>query len=201
MLHTWLGRAIVTFIILSPVLLYFGFSPSTIASSDDIAIAKEAIPKIIEPNSSQDELISEKPKQIFNYKIPKRSVIDTIKKVSQEESVDWHIVYGICIAESQGCGVSMIGDKGLSIGWYQIYYLNVCELNGNKLYCIHDKDRYDLEESTRWTAQRLKRNKWRGRHEMIRSHNGLVSNHSNDWYVARIEKLVKEIKKVARLNS
>lgn len=117
-----------------------------------------------------------------------------IKRIAQEEGFEsWEIIVGICEVETHCGRGNMVGDGGKSHGYYQIYSPNVCEENHNAKYCIKSADRYDLEKSTRWTIQRLKRHSHLGRHEMIRSHNGLVRDHSNDWYVDRVQEEAQKI--------
>ena len=111
----------------------------------------------------------------------------TIKKVAQEEGVDWKVLYAIGQKESQ-YQPNRIGDTHLpnpSIGYFQIntwYHKEVTRAQAN-----------DLEWSARWTAKRLKKNEWRGESEMIRSHNGLVANHSNDWYVEDVKTIIASL--------
>lgn len=119
-------------------------------------------------------------------------ITSDVKKISDEMNFDWKIVIAIMLTESKG-GVKMVGDSGLSKGYYHIYHVNVCELNGNKPNCIKDADRSNLEASTRWTISRLKRHAILGETEMIRSHNGLIADHSNDWYTEYVLKLTREL--------
>lgn len=129
------------------------------------------------------------------YKIsPKdfRSTEKTVQRVASEMNFDWKIPMAIILTESKG-GKVMTGDNGLSKGWYHIYHVNVCELNGEKPFCIKDHDRMDLEKSTRWAIARLQRHEGLGREEMIRSHNGLIADNSNSWYPVYVEKLIKEL--------
>lgn len=108
----------------------------------------------------------------------------TIKKVAKEEGVDWKVLYAIGEKESQ-YQPNRIGDTHLpnpSIGYFQIntwYHKDVTREQAN-----------DLEWSARWTAKRLQRNAWRGLEEMIRSHNGLVADHHNDWYVDDVKQII-----------
>lgn len=117
--------------------------------------------------------------------------VATVKKVSEKEGFDWKIPMAIILTESKG-GKLMVGDSGLSKGWYHIYHVNVCELNGNKKYCIRDEDRFNLEIATKWAVERLQRHENMGRSEMIRSHNGLISDMSNQWYVTYVEELIQK---------
>ncbi len=130
--------------------------------------------------------------KVFKLKIEDlEKTIAIVKSVSEKNNFDWKIPMAIILTESKG-GKLMVGDKGLSKGWYHIYHLNVCELNGNRANCIHDADRLDLEKSTQWTVERLKRHENMGRREMIRSHNGLIADNSNQWYVDYVESLIQK---------
>jgi hypothetical protein len=118
----------------------------------------------------------------------------TIQRIAQENDFDnWHIIAGICYAESH-CGVHMYGDNGKSGGYYHIYEPNVCEKNGYAKYCIMSADRFDLKIATKWTIDRQKRHMHLGQHDMIRSHNGLPADRSNDWYPARVMEYVDYLK-------
>ena len=110
-----------------------------------------------------------------------------IKKVAKEEGIDWKVLYAIGQKESQ-YQPNRIGDTHLpnpSVGYFQInkwYHKDVTTEQAN-----------DLEWSARWTAKRLKKNEWRGESEMIRSHNGLVASHSNDWYVDDVKSIIASL--------
>jgi len=119
------------------------------------------------------------------------NTIATVKRISDKSGFDWRIPMAIIMTESKG-GKVMVGDSGLSKGWYHIYHLNVCELNGDRPNCISDQDRLDLKKSTQWTIDRLKRHENMGRREMIRSHNGLIADNSNQWYVDYVEELIQK---------
>lgn len=111
----------------------------------------------------------------------------TIKKVAQEEGVDWKVLYAIGQKESQYYP-NRVGDthlKNASYGYFQInrgYHPDVSIEQAN-----------DLEWSARWTAKRLKKNEWRGEAEMIRSHNGLVADYSNKWYVDDVIQIIANL--------
>lgn len=121
------------------------------------------------------------------------SAYDVIRRIAEEENFDkWEIVAGICELESECGRGNMVGDGGKSHGYYHIYAPNVCEINGNKPHCIPSADRYDLEKSTRWTIKRLQRHQALGEREMIRSHNGLPSDHRNESYVDLVYQRINE---------
>ena len=111
----------------------------------------------------------------------------TIKKVAEEEGVDWKVLYAIGQKESQ-YHPNRVGDthlKNASYGYFQInrgYHPTVTIEQAN-----------DLEWSARWTAKRLKKNEWRGEAEMIRSHNGLVADYSNKWYVDDVIQIIASL--------
>lgn len=111
----------------------------------------------------------------------------TVKKIASEEGIDWKVLWAIYQKESQG-DCQRIGDghlKNPSIGCYQI--------NQGYHPQITMEQATDLEWSSRWTAQRLKKHESLGLDEMIRSHNGLVADHSNDWYVQDVKKIMASL--------
>jgi len=196
MIVQYIGRAIITFLLFSPLIIFFANSSSEIIVYNNIAHAfteePTQVPRevriVVDGKSSYNDL----PETLNGYPKPPERVVDAIQSVSKKKGFDWRIVYAICILES-GCGTYMQGDGGLSGGWYHIHNQNVCEYNGNKPECIKDNDRYDINVATTWTVNRLLSNQYRGRYEMIRSHNGLPGDNSNAIYVTVVEKLVRTL--------
>lgn len=113
--------------------------------------------------------------------------LETLQRIATEEKISWKILAGILKKESQG-DCSRVGDEHLPKSSYGCYQIN---LGYHPNVTIEQAE--DLEWSTRWTAKRLKANEWRGEFEMIRSHNGLVKNHSNDGYVHDVYQIISEL--------
>lgn len=113
-----------------------------------------------------------------------RDALPVIRQVAADVGVDWRMIYAIAGQESS-FGKNLVGDGGNSTGWYHIYHINTCEYRETDV-CIKSADRLDFWKATYWTAKRLKRHEHLGLFEMARSHNGLVENHSNDWYAENI---------------
>ena len=107
-----------------------------------------------------------------------------IQKVGEEEGVNWKILMAICLKESN-CRNDRIGDSGHSLGAFQIHTLYHPAVKKDQA--------VDLEWSARWTAKRLKRYAHLGEAEMIRSHNGLVPNQANAYYVKDIYKIIETL--------
>lgn len=112
------------------------------------------------------------------------SVIEVMKKVGQREGIDWKILTAVCIKESH-CTADRVGDSGKSLGAFQIHTGYHPE--------ITQKQAFNLEWSAEWTAKRLKRYAYLGESEMIRSHNGLVPNNANAYYVTDIYKIIESL--------
>jgi len=133
-----------------------------------------------QPDKNEEEKIESNPST-------PQGVVEKIKEISAEENFNWKIVYGILLKESGG-DCSRIGDTHLpqaSYGCYQInrgYHPEVTEEQAG-----------DIDWSTRWTIQRLKRYAHLGEFEMIRSHNGLVADHSNDQYVEDVYSIMSRL--------
>lgn len=86
--------------------------------------------------------------EVLSIKTP--SQMDVIKKVASEEGINWKVLYGIFLKETQG-NCTRIGDTHLSkasVGCYQISRIYHPE--------VTDDQAMDLEWSSRWTAKRLK---------------------------------------------
>lgn len=101
------------------------------------------------------------------------AAIETIKQVAEEEDVDWKVLLGICLKESN-CNTNRIGDGGKSFGAFQMHQ----GWQPNTKSCA-----VDLKCSAEWTAKRLKRHEHLGLWDMIRSHNGLVGDRNGDGEV------------------
>jgi hypothetical protein len=197
MIAQLLGRAIIAFLLFSPMVAFFTFKSSEVIVHNNVAHAEEASveesreePREVRIVVSNTRLYDELPETLKGYPKPPFRVFDAIVNVSKELKFDWKIVYAICVHES-GCGTKMIGDGGLSEGYYHIYEVdNVCEYTGFRKGCIKDNDRYDIYIATRWTVKRLLSNQDLGRYDMIRSHNGLWKDGRNADYVPAIDRLI-----------
>jgi hypothetical protein len=110
-----------------------------------------------------------------------------IKEAARKNGIDWKILYAIFQKESQG-DCTRIGDTHLKNASYGCFQINL-----GYHPTITPKQASDINFSANWTAERLKKNEWRGESEMIRSHNGLVSNHSNDWYVDDVYNIISTL--------
>ena len=110
--------------------------------------------------------------------------ISVIQKVAEKEGIDWKILYAICKKESN-CNTNRIGDSGKSLGAFQIHTGYHPEISKEKA--------TNLEWSAEWTAKRLKRYAYLGESEMIRSHNGLIANNANAYYVTDIYEIIKSL--------
>lgn len=112
------------------------------------------------------------------------SQVEVIQKVAEKEGIDWKILYAICLKES-GCHTERVGDGGKSYGPFQIhtgYHPSITWEQAT-----------DLEWAAEWTAKRLKRYAHLGELEMVRSHNGLVPNNANAYYVKDIYKIIETL--------
>lgn len=111
------------------------------------------------------------------------SVIGTIKPIAEKYNLDWKILVALCLKESQ-CRADRVGDSGWSFGYYQIHQ----KYHPNTIKCAKD-----LECATEWTAKRLKRHESLGTWEMVRSHNGLVANNANSYYVEDVKAIIEKL--------
>lgn len=130
-------------------------------------------------------------------RIAPETKIEMQARIANEEGVPPKMLRAIGVLES-GEGKKMVGDNGLSRGWYHIYFVNTCE-HKQTAKCIKAEDRMDFEKSTRWVAKRLKAHEALGEYEQIRSHNGLVGDNDGDgvvdnaFYVAHIKRIISEL--------
>lgn len=108
---------------------------------------------------------------------------EAIKQVAEKYGLDWKILMGICIKESN-CNPDRVGDGGKSYGAFQIHQ----KYHPGTIDCAKD-----LKCSAEWTAKRLKRHAHLGESEMVRSHNGLVANNANAYYVSDIYKIIESL--------
>jgi hypothetical protein len=111
------------------------------------------------------------------------SVIEVIKPIANKYGIDWKILAAICLKESR-CNADRVGDNGWSFGYYQIHQ----KYHPNTIKCAKD-----LECATEWTAKRLKRHESLGTWEMVRSHNGLVANNANAYYVEDVKTIMQSL--------
>lgn len=108
----------------------------------------------------------------------------TLKKIASKYDIDWKILYAICKKESN-CNSERVGDGGKSLGAFQIhtgYHPTITKEQAT-----------DFSWSAEWTAKRLKRYAYLGESEMIRSHNGLVPNNANGYYVEDVYKIMETL--------
>ena len=117
--------------------------------------------------------------------------IKIIKEASKKYGIDWKIVYAICEKETR-CNPDIDCktkgghcDNYTSVGAYQIHRPAHPD--------VTDEHAKNFKWSTDFTANRLKKNEWRGEDEMIRSHNGLYADHRNDYYVEDVKKIMKSL--------
>ncbi len=111
-----------------------------------------------------------------------------IKKVAQEEGIDWKVLAALFQKETQG-DCSRIGDTHLpkaSVGCYQISRIYHPE--------VTDKQAMDLEWSSHWTAKRLKAKaeKW-GMQTAVALHNGSPSNPAVQAYLADVNRIIASL--------
>ena len=110
--------------------------------------------------------------------------IAIIKQAAQKYGIDWKIIFAICKKESN-CDSSATGDGGTSFGAYQIHRPAHPDVSVE-----HARD---FAWATDFTAKRLKAHAWMGEDEMVRSHNGLVADHRNDYYVRDVKSIIAKI--------
>lgn len=111
--------------------------------------------------------------------------VEVIKQVAEKEGIDWKVLYGICVKESN-CNSDRVGDSGNSYGAFQIHQ----KYHPGTVECAKD-----LKCSAEWTAKRLKRFAHLGEDSMILSHNGLVGDRNGDGQVDNIYYL-KDVRKI-----
>lgn len=105
-----------------------------------------------------------------------------IKKVAQEEGIDWKLLWAVCMVES-GCK-NTVGDGGQSHGAFQIYapaHPNITLAQAN-----------DIEFSAKWTAQHGKVYKDNPA-LFAKNHNGIAKT-TNQWYVDKVLAIYSELK-------
>lgn len=110
-------------------------------------------------------------------------VIEAIQEVASKEGIDWKILYGICKKESN-CNPDRVGDNGNSYGAFQIHQ----KYHPGTIECAKD-----LKCSAEWTAKRLKRHAGLGEWKMIQSHNGLLANNANAYYVEDVYEIIENL--------
>lgn len=104
--------------------------------------------------------------------------VNLIKKVAEEEGIDWKLLYAICKVESN-CTPETIGDHGDSWGAFQI--------NKPAHPTLTQKEAFDIEWSAKWTANHGKAYK-DNPNLFFKNHNG-IGKTTNDWYVERCNKI------------
>ncbi len=111
-----------------------------------------------------------------------------LQRVGSKYGVDWKLLKAMMLKESGG-DCKAIGDQGMgefhSVGCFQI----------NKKYnpAVTYEQATDLAWSADWTAARLAKFAYLGEFEQIRSHNGLVASHSNDYYVYDVMQIMQNL--------
>ena len=96
---------------------------------------------------------------------------DTVKRIAEEEGVDWRIVWAICKVESN-CNPIRIGDGGQSYGAFQIHKPSHPDIAIEQM--------KNFEWSARWTAKRIK--KYEDINLAFKQHNG-IGKTTNQWYI------------------
>lgn len=107
--------------------------------------------------------------------------IDIIKQISAEYSIDWKIIYAICMVESN-CKADTIGDSGQSYGAFQIHLPS----HPN----VSKEQAMDMEFATKWTIEHGY--KYKDNPSLFaKSHNGMGK--KNQWYVDRFNQVFKNL--------
>lgn len=109
--------------------------------------------------------------------------VQAIQTISSKYGIDWKILAAICVKESN-CNPERVGDNGQSYGAFQIHQ----KYHPGTIECAKD-----LTCAAEWTAKRLKRHAHLGESEMVRSHNGLVANNANAYYVADVKRIMETL--------
>lgn len=199
MVALFLGRAIIVLVILSPIIAFVVFGSTTSVYHKQVAFAAadeasttspigKAVRIVTYDKHAEEkfvQLYEQLPEMINGFPKPPLEEFRIVYEVSKKKDFDWRTLYAIWVVES-GCGVSIYGDEGHSIGPFQINDQHICEYNGNKPGCMADADRYDTEKSAVWTINRLLQHEHLGEYEMIRSHNGRPADNSNAAYVKNV---------------
>jgi len=106
---------------------------------------------------------------------------DIVKKVAENEGVDWKILWAICKVET-GC-INKPGDGGKSYGAFQIHLPSHPD--------ITPAQANNFEWAATWTAQHLK--KYKDDPSMaFKCHNG-IGKTSNQWYIDRCLKVYNSL--------
>lgn len=187
-------RTVMMWIVIDIVALVFAFSlyQEALASSYTVEITRSYDRKLVDQNAEG----------VTTGNIPQTSIdngvvveegdvpasLTTIKKVAEEESIDWKILAALFQKETQW-NCSRIGDTHLpkaSVGCYQISRIYHPE--------VTDAQAMDLEWSSHWTAKRLKAkaDKW-GMETAIMMHNGSPKNPAVQAYLADIKQIMKTL--------
>lgn len=106
---------------------------------------------------------------------------DIIKRISAEYSIDWKIIYAICVIESN-CKADTIGDSGQSYGAFQIHLPS----HPN----VSKEQAMDVEFAAKWTIEHGK--KYKDNPSLFaKSHNGIGK--QNQWYVDRFNQVYNNL--------
>lgn len=133
--------------------------------------------------SESGESVTVKTKTTGGAFSPVAPQVEVIKQVAEKEGIDWKVLYGICVKESN-CNSDRVGDSGNSYGAFQIHQ----KYHPGTVECAKD-----LKCSAEWTAKRLKRFSNLGEWKMIQSHNGLLANNANAYYVEDVYNIIKSL--------
>lgn len=133
--------------------------------------------------SESGESVTVKTKTTGGAFSPVAPQVEVIKKVAEKEGIDWKVLYGICVKESN-CNSDRVGDSGNSYGAFQIHQ----KYHPGTVECAKD-----LKCSAEWTAKRLKRFSNLGEWKMIQSHNGLLANNANAYYVEDVLQIIQSL--------
>lgn len=139
----------------------------------------EDMPEMAESMQPDRELVQEPKAQEESTRLEADShSVTLIKKVAEEEGIDWKLLYAICKVESN-CTPETIGDHGDSWGAFQI--------NKPAHPTLTQKEAFDIEWSAKWTANHGKAYK-DNPNLFFKNHNG-IGKTTNDWYVERCNKI------------
>lgn len=171
-------RLLVVFLVI--VNVYIWYNVSKMLPAVDFSIQWHSDPITIENRAKLQNL---KPSEIIAETSDSLEV-QTLKKVGRETGVDWKVLYGIFIKESQG-DCERIGDTHLaqpSIGCFQISLIYHPEIKLSQA--------IDLEWSARWTAERLKKYAEKGGIDYA------VAKHNGNPNLPQVQAYLQDVKKI-----
>lgn len=115
------------------------------------------------------------------------SIEELMKKVGQEEGINWKLLMSVCLTESEcqipNCDIKGNCDAGKSHGPFQIFLPAHPD--------VTPKQANDMEWAARWTAQHGA--KYKDNPAMFfKNHNGIRKT-NNQWYIDRAMKYYNEL--------